>query len=71
VKVKVLSADILSKRIALSMKALMVSTGRAMEVASKRNSSVPPSKPRPKPQPRPTLSLDEKLASLSTRWKTT
>jgi len=71
VKVKVLSADILTKRIALSMKALMVSTGRAMEVASKRNSSVPPSKPRPKPQPRPTLSLDEKLASLSTRWKTT
>ena len=71
VKVKVLSADILSKRIALSMKALMVSTGRAMEVASKRNSSVPPSKPRPKPQPRSTLSLDEKLASLSTRWKTT
>ena len=71
VKVKVLSADILTKRIALSMKALMVSTGRAMEVASKRNSSVPPSKPRPKPQPRSTLSLDEKLASLSTRWKTT
>lgn len=55
VKVKVLSADAKTKRIALSMKALM-------EPAARPSSKT-------KPAPRPQLSLDEKLAALSSRWK--
>jgi uncharacterized protein len=69
VKVKVLSADLATKRIALSMKALMAPAGPPAEAPAKRNPSVPPGRPRLKSQPVPTLSLDEKLAALSTRWK--
>jgi uncharacterized protein len=53
VKVKVLSADVKTKRISLSMKALMEPPGR------------PTSKQPPKPQP----TMDEKLAALSTKWR--
>jgi uncharacterized protein len=52
VKVKVLSVDLKSKRIALSMKALMAPQAGA-------------TKPAPKPAP----TYQEKLASLSTKWK--
>jgi uncharacterized protein len=56
VKVKVLSADAKTKRIALSMKALM---------------DPPPNNQRPKqprqPQAQPTM--NEKLAMLSSKWK--
>lgn len=52
VKVKVLAVDIKSKRIGLSIKALMAPQARA---------------PRPAPKPEP--SYQEKLASLSTKWK--
>jgi len=69
VKVKVLSADLVTKRIALSMKALMAPSGRPVEATPKHRPSVPVGKPRPKPQSLPSLSLDEKLAALSTRWK--
>jgi uncharacterized protein len=55
VKVKVLSADAKTKRIALSMKALMEPAGRAPAKA--------------KPAPKPTLSMDQKLAALSSKWK--
>jgi uncharacterized protein len=57
VKVKVLSADLKTKRIALSMKALM-------EPAQKNQR---PNKPSQQPAPQP--SLDEKLAMLSTKWR--
>jgi uncharacterized protein len=57
VKVKVLSADAKTKRIALSMKAFMGPTPK--------NSR--PNSPQPVPKPHPSLS--EKLAILSTRWK--
>ena len=54
VKVKVLSADTKTKRIALSIKALQApSLGRA-------------SKAQPKPEP----ALDEKIALLASKWKT-
>ena len=56
VKVKVISADTKTKRIALSMKALMEPTPR------------PASKPN-KPEPKPQASMNEKLAALSTKWK--
>jgi protein Tex len=57
VKVKVLSADVKTKRIALSMKALM-------EPAQKNQR---PNKPNQQPASQP--SLDEKLAMLSTKWR--
>lgn len=69
VKVKVLSADLVTKRIALSMKALMAPSGRPVEATPKHRPPVPAGRLRPKSQPLPPLSLDEKLAALSTRWK--
>ena len=54
VKVKVLSADPKTKRIALSIKALQ-------DPATKG-----PTKPQPKPEP----TLDEKIALLASKWKT-
>jgi uncharacterized protein len=69
VKVKVLSADLVTKRIALSMKALMAPSGRPVEATPKHRPPVPVGKQRPKSQPLPPLSMDEKLAALSTRWK--
>jgi uncharacterized protein len=60
VKVKVLSADFKTKRIALSMKALMA------PVATQAQGRAQPKQPAPLPaQP----SMNEKLAMLSTRWK--
>jgi uncharacterized protein len=57
VKVKVLSADAKSKRIALSMKALMTTTPKNDRANS------------PQPVPKLQPSLSEKLAVLSTKWK--
>ena len=57
VKVKVLSADIKTKRIALSMKALMSSVQKGSQSASA------------KPVPLAPPNLDAKLAMLSTKWK--
>jgi uncharacterized protein len=56
VKVKVLSADTKTRRIALSIKALLEPTGRP---ALKANKSAP----------KPQSMLDDKLASLSMKWK--
>ncbi len=53
IKVKVLSVDAKTKRIALSIKALLA----------------PSSKPAPRPATQPPASLNEKLAALSTKWK--
>jgi uncharacterized protein len=59
VKVKVLSADVKTKRIALSIKALM-------EATPKQQSRKPqPQKPAEKPQ----MSVDQKLSALSAKWK--
>ena len=54
VKVKVLSADAKTKRIALSMKALQGPPART---------------PRPPQKPQAPPSLDDKIASLSSKWK--
>jgi len=57
VKVKVLSADVKTKRIALSIKALL-------EAAPQ------PKKPQPpKPPEKPLLSVEQKLSMLSSKWK--
>jgi protein Tex len=53
VKVKVLSVDPKTKRIALSIKAMQ-----------------DPPKPQQKPRPKPQLTLEEQLATLSSKWKT-
>jgi uncharacterized protein len=56
VKVKVLSADARTKRISLSIKAL--ETASAPQPRSRQANN------------RPTLSMDDKLASLSSKWRT-
>jgi uncharacterized protein len=55
VKVKVLSADVKTKRIALSMKALM---GPAQKVQRE-----------PVKAKKPELSMNDKLSLLATKWK--
>jgi uncharacterized protein len=68
VKVRVLSADVKTKRIALSMKtagAPGVRAGAAPVVSGEK-------KPFVRPQPKvaaPVLTMDEKLAALGSRWK--
>ncbi len=57
VRVKVLSADPKSKRIALSIKAL-------------EESAAPPAQKREKPKEAPRPSMDQQLAALSTRFRT-
>ncbi len=54
VKVKVLSVDPNTKRVALSIKAMQD----------------PPAQPQQKPRPKPQLTLDAQLAALSSKWKT-
>ena len=73
VKVKVLSADFKTKRIALSMKALMERSGAGKPFAPKPaagpTQKIPrPASPKPLSRPAPP-SMEEKLAMLSTRWK--
>jgi uncharacterized protein len=69
VKVKVLGADLVTKRIALSMKALMVPLGRPLETATKHLTELRAGESRPKSRPLPPRTMDEKLTVLSTRWK--
>jgi uncharacterized protein len=57
VKVKVLSVDAKAKRIALSIKALTAPSAR------------PSHKPAAKPQPTVPVSMNDKLAALSMKWK--
>ena len=69
VKVKVLTADLVTKRIALSMKALMAPSGRPVEANSKLQPKIPASISRATSKPAPPQTMDDKLAMLSTRWK--
>jgi len=59
VKVKVLSADVKTKRIALSMKALLEATSKA------HVKNLQTAKPAEKPQ----MSVEQKLSMLSAKWK--
>jgi uncharacterized protein len=69
VKVKVLSADLLTKRIALSMKALMAVSGAPPRPQPAQAATRPrPQQTRPAAPPKP-QTMDDKLAALSTRWK--
>ncbi len=70
VKVKVLTADLLTKRIALSMKAMMAPMGRpAAEATSKQQPKARAGIPRAASKPAPLQTMDDKLAMLSVRWK--
>ena len=64
VKVKVLSADIKTKRIALSIKALL-------GPASAGHGSSQPPKQKKSPPPPPVPSMNDKLAMLSNKWRVT
>jgi len=77
VKVKVLSADARTKRVSLSIKALLESapqrsTGPKPNTArqndSRQNRPAAPPKPLP-PAPTPTPTMDEKIAALAARWQ--
>ena len=70
VKVKVLTADTVTRRIALSMKALTTPSGPT--VATQPPSRPPAGRPSPKPQkqnPAPAPTIEDKMAALSARWK--
>jgi uncharacterized protein len=72
VTVKVLSADAATKRIALSMKALLPPSGSAVRPSTRSNNKSPGDKPAPKSQKQavpPPQTMEDKLAALSTRWK--
>jgi protein Tex len=70
VKVKVLSVDAATKRIALSMKALMEPSGPAVQPSRRSSAQSPAGKPKPQRQPvSQPQSMEERLATLSTRWK--
>ncbi len=66
VKVKVLSADAKTKRIALSIKQLQGATEKPQ---AKAKPQAPSQKPQPKPPAKPQPSMQEKLASLGSKWK--
>jgi uncharacterized protein len=72
VKVKVLSADVKTRRIALSMKALMGATPqRSAPVANSQSNAKPARQPRPQrpaPPPQP-ASMADKLNLLASKWK--
>ncbi len=62
VKVKVLNADTKTKRISLSIKALLEPSARP---AVKPNNAAP----KPQPAPKPQTTMNEKLSALSMKWK--
>ena len=75
VKVHVLSADSKAKRIALSMKTpggppKPAPRPDAPQSRGPKQQNRPPAKPQAKPQPKPQLTLEDKVAALSGRWKT-
>jgi uncharacterized protein len=81
VKVKVLSADPKTKRIALSIKALQEPPAqrppkaqprppaKAQPNAQPRPQSRPKPKPKPKPEPKPEPTFEEKVAMLALKWR--
>jgi uncharacterized protein len=68
VKVKVLNADAKTKRIALSMKALQDRTEKRPAQQTSQPQPKPTAKPQAKPAEKP-VTLDDKLALLSSKWK--
>jgi len=68
VKVRVLSADVKTKRIALSMKAAGAAGAKPAAAPAARFEKKPSVKPQPKVAA-PVLSMEDKLAALSNRWK--
>ncbi|MBB6143651.1 uncharacterized protein HNQ77_001600 [Silvibacterium bohemicum] len=78
VKVKVLSADTKTKRIALSIKALLEPSPRPVKANSKpaqkpaavsATKPAPAAAPKPAPAPKPAQTMNDKLSALSMKWK--
>jgi uncharacterized protein len=69
VKVKVLSADARTKRIALSMKALLEPVAKTAPAAKPGVPPKPQAKPQQKPQQQKPASMEDKLAALNSKWK--
>ena len=69
IKVKVLTCDLVTRRIALSIKALMAPSGRSVESPSRPQLKIAADASRAKSTPAPPQTMDDKLAMLSTRWK--
>jgi uncharacterized protein len=70
VKVKVLTADAKTKRIALSIKALQEPAAKRPPNPQSKPQSKPQPKPKPKVPPKPEPTLEEKIAILAAKWKT-
>jgi len=78
VKVKVLSADPKTKRIALSIKALQEPPAKRPPKAQPKPQpqartqpqGIPKPQAKPKPQPKPEPTLEEKIAFLNSKWRT-
>jgi uncharacterized protein len=68
VKVRVLSADVKTKRIALSMKTVGAAGAKPAAAPAALFEKKPPVKPQAKVAA-PVLSMEDKLAALSNRWK--
>jgi uncharacterized protein len=78
VKVKVLSADTKTKRIALSIKALLEPSPRPVKANNKSaqkpatvsaTKPAPATAPKPASAPKPAQTMNEKLSALSMKWK--
>ena len=69
VKVKVISADLITKRIALSMKALMSGTVPVARPPQARPNQQPRAQQTTRPPAERPRTMDDKLAALTTRWK--
>ena len=69
VKVKVLSADAKTKRIALSIKQLLAPSGKPQSPSGRAPSGGVPKNRPAKPAPAAPQSMEEKLAALNSRWK--
>jgi uncharacterized protein len=68
VKVKVISADLPTKRIALSMKALLSGSPPRTDAPRRDKPRQPMGKPQVRPAA-PPATMDDQLAALSSRWK--
>ncbi len=69
VKVKVLSSDVKTRRIALSIKALLEPAPRAHSQKPQVPRPQAPKPQAPKPPEKPQLSVEQKLSMLSSKWK--
>jgi uncharacterized protein len=69
VKVKVLSADERTKRVSLSIKALLEAAPQKRQSGTRPTVNTPNAKPQPLKQPAPAVSMEDKIAALTVRFQ--